>query len=130
MRHGQVTRVGRWLRATGIDEIPQFVNVVRGQMSVVGPRPLTAQDVERLGWDTPDTDARFDTRPGITGLAQIFSGGGAGRSRRLDTLYADRASARLDTAVVAASFAVNVLGKARVRAVLTRWDLLGVRAAM
>jgi lipopolysaccharide/colanic/teichoic acid biosynthesis glycosyltransferase len=128
MTDGQVTRVGRWLRATGIDEIPQFINVLRGEMSVVGPRPLTRADIERLGWTGPDHDRRFTARPGITGLAQIFAGGGAARSQRLDASYAERAGVPLDTAVVAASFAVNLMGKARVRRALTRWDALRVRA--
>lgn len=129
MRDGQVTRVGRWLRATGIDEIPQFVNVLRGEMSVVGPRPLTAADIERLGWTEHEHDPRFQARPGITGLAQIFAGGGAARSLELDASYATRAGLGLDTAVVGVSFAINLFGKRTVRRALTRWDVLGVGTA-
>src|SRR5579859_3330701 len=73
MRNNQVTRVGQWLRRTGIDELPQFVNVCRGEMSVVGPRPLTAQDIERLGWNGPQFDWRFGGKPGITGLSQLLA---------------------------------------------------------
>lgn len=114
MRGGVVTRVGRWLRATGIDEVPQFWNVVRGEMSVVGPRPLTRDDATRLAIPA----ARLRVRPGITGLAQLHGGRGARHSRRLDRLQIARSSARLDLELVAASFVVNVLGKARAERVV------------
>lgn len=117
MRQEQVTRVGRWLRRTGIDELPQFVNVLRGEMSVVGPRPLTEADVQRLGWDTPQYDWRFAMRPGITGLSQLSAGRGARSTQRLDRLYAQRQSLSVDAQLVALSFAVNLFGKPAVR----RW---------
>src|SRR5256885_6974866 len=72
MRGGRVTRVGRLLRATGLDELPQFVNILRGDMSAVGPRPLTAADIARYGWDAPGFNFRWTVRPGLTGLAQLL----------------------------------------------------------
>jgi lipopolysaccharide/colanic/teichoic acid biosynthesis glycosyltransferase len=120
MRNAQVTRVGQWLRRTGIDELPQFVNVVRGEMSVVGPRPLTSQDVERLGWAGPDHDWRFAARPGITGLSQLLAGRGVRASERLDRLYLRRQSLLLDLQLIALSFAVNIAGKRKVRRFLRR----------
>jgi lipopolysaccharide/colanic/teichoic acid biosynthesis glycosyltransferase len=120
MRNAQVTRVGQWLRRTGIDELPQFVNVVRGEMSVVGPRPLTSQDVERLGWAGTDHDWRFAAKPGITGLSQLLAGRGARASERLDRLYLRRQSLLLDLQLVALSFAVNIAGKRKIRRFLRR----------
>jgi lipopolysaccharide/colanic/teichoic acid biosynthesis glycosyltransferase len=117
MRDQRVTRIGRWLRRTGIDEIPQFVNVLRGEMSVVGPRPLTPQDVDRLGWQGPPHDWRFAASPGITGLSQLHAGPAARCTRRLDRLYLQRQSLLLDLRIIALSFAVNVAGKHYVR----RW---------
>ena len=76
MRNQEITRIGRWLRRTAIDEWPQFINVFRGQMSVVGPRPLTEQDIERLGWAGQSHDWRFTAKPGITGLSQLMAGRG------------------------------------------------------
>jgi lipopolysaccharide/colanic/teichoic acid biosynthesis glycosyltransferase len=117
MRAQKVTRVGHWLRRTGIDELPQFVNVCRGEMSVVGPRPRTAQDVTRLGWSGPDHDWRFEAKPGMTGLAQLLAGRGSRASERLDRFYLQRQSLALDLKLVALSLAVNMLGKSRIR----RW---------
>ena len=117
MREGHVTNVGQWLRRTGIDEFPQFVNVCRGQMSIVGPRPLTGDDISRLGWSGQKHDWRFSAAPGITGLAQLLGGRGARSSERLERLYLRRQSISLDMRIVALSFAVNILGKHKVR----RW---------
>ena len=116
MRDGRVTRVGRWLRTTGLDELPQFVNVVRGEMSVVGPRPLTREDLERLGWGSAEHDRRFDVRPGIVGLAQVIGGRTARHTAKLDALYARRCSLSLDASMVALGFVSNVVGKTRMRA--------------
>lgn len=115
MRAGVVTRVGRWLRRTGLDELPQFINVVRGEMSIVGPRPLTQEDVARLQWCAPGYDWRFASKPGITGVAQIAGRQGARHSRRLDRVYLARQSAALDLQIIALSFAINIAGKAAIR---------------
>ena len=116
MRDGRITRVGRILRATGLDEIPQFINILRGDMSAVGPRPLTDADVQRLGWTASEFDFRWSQRPGLTGLAQIV-----GAQSGADSLAYDRASVGrwrpiLDCQLIALSFAVNAFGKARVQA--------------
>jgi undecaprenyl phosphate N,N'-diacetylbacillosamine 1-phosphate transferase len=115
MRDGAVTRVGRWLRRTGLDELPQFANVCRGDMSVVGPRPLTQEDIARLNWSTAAHDWRFALKPGITGSAQLAGGRSARDSSRLERLYLLKQSAALDICIVALSFAINVIGKTRVR---------------
>jgi lipopolysaccharide/colanic/teichoic acid biosynthesis glycosyltransferase len=117
MRDGKVTYVGRWLRQTGLDELPQFINVCRGEMSVIGPRPLTAEDIQRLGWARQDYDWRFTGRPGITGLSQLLAGRSARYSRRLERLYLRRQSLSFDLRLTVLSFAVGMVGKRIVR----RW---------
>ena len=86
--------VGRFLRASSIDELPQLINVLLGEMSLVGPRPLPAEDGDFLG----DVRRRLLVRPGITGLWQV-----SGRSDlswddavRLDLYYVDNWSLVLD----------------------------------
>ncbi|MGA2474613.1 MAG: sugar transferase, partial [Acidimicrobiales bacterium] len=64
---GRITQFGAFLRRTGMDEIPQFINVFKGDMSVVGPRPFIPSESNVEGWAT----RRFDVRPGITGLWQV-----------------------------------------------------------
>lgn len=125
MREDRVTRVGRLLRATGLDEIPQFLNILRGDMSAVGPRPLTDADVQRLGWTSAAYDFRWDTRPGLTGLAQIVGAKTADDALELDRAYVARWKPLLDCQLIALSFAVNALGKVRVQQLLQRSALAG-----
>jgi len=67
----RVTRSGKFLRRTGLDEIPQFVNVLRGEMSVAGPRPERPELIKEIKNDVPDFDMRLKVKPGITGFAQL-----------------------------------------------------------
>lgn len=120
MRDGQVTRVGRILRATGIDELPQFVNILRGELSAVGPRPLTEADVVRLGWSDPVYDFRWSVPPGLVGLAQIVGTRSKRQAIFLDRRYIAQGSLLLDMQLIALSFAVNILGKRRMRRLLIR----------
>jgi len=67
----RVTPIGRFLRATHIDELPQLFNVVRGEMSLVGPRPERPELVARIDWNIPLYHERLNIRPGMTGFAQL-----------------------------------------------------------
>ncbi|MEN9934221.1 MAG: hypothetical protein RLZZ387_800 [Chloroflexota bacterium] len=73
----RITRVGAWLRRTRLDELPQVINVVRGEMSLVGPRPERPQFVEQLQREIPFYRTRLAARPGLTGWAQINYGYGS-----------------------------------------------------
>jgi len=113
---GAVTRTGKWLRATGIDESVQFLSVLKGDMSIVGPRPFIASDLPKLGWESPRLNWRWTVKPGITGLAQVHERWATSRSLAWDKTYLKRASLAIDLRLLLLTFAMNVLGKERVRA--------------
>jgi sugar transferase (PEP-CTERM system associated) len=85
----RVTRVGGWIRRLRIDEIPQMLNVLRGDMSFVGPRPERPFFVEKLKEEIPYYDQRFSVKPGITGWAQIKYPYGASKEDALEKLKYD-----------------------------------------
>jgi len=116
MRNGKVTRIGHWLRKTGLDELPQLINILKNEMSVVGPRPLTYADIRRMGWDRRYYIARWHIKPGITGLAQVHAGQSAHHSWLCDKTYLKHKSIRLDLKIILLTLFMNVLGKQRVRA--------------
>jgi lipopolysaccharide/colanic/teichoic acid biosynthesis glycosyltransferase len=70
----EFTSVGKWLKATQLDELPQFLNVLRGEMSLVGPRPIRPVFFEELARELPAYWQRLTVRPGLTGLAQVRRG--------------------------------------------------------
>ena len=70
----EFTPVGKWLKATQLDELPQFLNVLRGDMSLVGPRPIRPVFFEELAHELPAYWQRLTVRPGLTGLAQVRRG--------------------------------------------------------
>jgi lipopolysaccharide/colanic/teichoic acid biosynthesis glycosyltransferase len=70
----EFTSIGKWLKATQLDELPQFLNVFRGDMSLVGPRPIRPVFFEELAHELPAYWQRLTVRPGLTGLAQVRRG--------------------------------------------------------
>ena len=111
MKNGTVTRFGGILRKTGIDELPQLINILSGKMSFIGPRPLTTQDIERLGWGDEYHRSRWSQRPGITGLAQLSPVCNKKISWFLDRKYIECHSFLLDMKILAASVVVPFAGK-------------------
>jgi len=102
------TRVGRLLRRTHLDEVPQFWNVLRGDMTIVGPRPERPQLVEELVSVLPDYALRTRVPPGITGMAQIYNGyddslDSASRKVEYDLYYIRNSSLQLDLQIMAAT---------------------------
>ena len=116
----RITRVGRLLRATAMDELPQLVNILTGDMSFVGPRPLRPGEIDvadggrliRLE-DIPGYQDRHRVRPGLTGLAQVYAARDLRRAGkfRLDRLYLEKASLWLDLKLIALSFWITGRGE-------------------
>lgn len=112
----RITRVGRLLRKARIDEIPQFINVIKGDMSIIGPRPERSFYIKSLKKDIPEFELRLKAKPGITGLAQVE----AGYANSVDTMkekliydlrYISRMSLIDEAKIILKTFYVIVTGK-------------------
>jgi len=105
----RVTAAGRALRRTSLDEIPNLVNVLRGEMAIVGPRPTIPAQVKGY---TPRQHRRHEVRPGLTGWAQVQGRAGIPWEERieLDVEYVDRRSATLDARILAKTAWLLVTG--------------------
>jgi lipopolysaccharide/colanic/teichoic acid biosynthesis glycosyltransferase len=115
----RITRVGRVLRATAMDELPQLWNILVGDMSFVGPRPLRPGEVDARGdgtfialSDVPGYAERHQVRPGLTGLTQVYAPRDIARHAkfRLDRLYLKRAGLWLDLKLILLSFWITGRG--------------------
>jgi lipopolysaccharide/colanic/teichoic acid biosynthesis glycosyltransferase len=95
----RITRTGRILRRLSLDELPQLFNVLRGEMSLIGPRPTLAYQVERY---TPRQRRRLDVKPGLTGWAQIHGRAALPWAERieLDVWYVEHRSPRVDLKIL------------------------------
>jgi lipopolysaccharide/colanic/teichoic acid biosynthesis glycosyltransferase len=116
----RVTKVGKILRATAMDELPQLINILKGDMSFVGPRALRPEEKEVHGnpekrkiEDIPRYKKRLIVRPGLTGLAQVYLSTDAPRPKkfRYDIVYINRRTFLLDIKLILLSFIITFRGK-------------------
>jgi lipopolysaccharide/colanic/teichoic acid biosynthesis glycosyltransferase len=119
-RDPRVTRIGRLMRATAMDELPQLWNIFRGDMSFVGPRALRPGEIETSGngrhvamHEIPGYVERHSVRPGLTGIAQIFAPRDVPRRHKFkyDRIYVERQSLGLDVRLILLSFWITFRGK-------------------
>ena len=109
----RITPVGRFLRNRALDELPQVINVLKGDMSLVGPRPERPELVEEFTRECPDFPRRLAVRPGLAGVAQVY-GRYATRPRdklRYDLLYIRRVSPWLDVKLLVMSVVITLRAK-------------------
>ncbi len=116
----RVTRIGRFLRGTAMDELPQLINIFKGDMSFVGPRALRPEEKEVSEnenpiplRDFPGYDERHQVRPGLTGLAQVYLPADAPRREkfRYDLIYVKKRTFFLDMKLIFLSFWITFRGK-------------------
>lgn len=109
-RDPRITRIGRFLRKTSLDELPQLWNVVRGDMNLVGPRPIVSGELAKYG---EHVRYYLDCKPGLTGLWQVSGRNDTSYARRvlLDSWYARNRSFRLDLSILLRTVLVVICGK-------------------
>lgn len=118
-RHERITKTGKILRATAMDELPQLLSIFKGHMSFVGPRPIHPEELEINGSkykaleEIPDFEKRCMVKPGLTGFAQVYRGKHDYLERKLkyDLLYIKNQSFLLDVKLVLISFYVTLFGR-------------------
>ena len=101
----RIVRGCAWMRTSHVDELPQLLNIIRGEMSLVGPRPERPELMDQLRKDLPNVDRRLSATPGITGLAQVVNGStndleGMRRKLDLDLRYLEQRSITLDIRLI------------------------------
>ena len=101
----RITNIGKFLRKTSLDEIPQFLNVIKMEMSIVGPRPIVKKEIQKYG---ESYNKVISIKPGITGLWQVSGRNNLSYKRRviLDCLYIDKISPLLDLRIIVRTFGV------------------------
>ena len=114
----RITRLGRILRATRLDELPQLINVLRGDINFVGPRPFVSSEVAILTQKVPSYDLRFLVKPGITGHAQVLAGyennpETALRKLEYDLFYIKYRSIWFDIVIILRTIAAVLAGKGK-----------------
>jgi lipopolysaccharide/colanic/teichoic acid biosynthesis glycosyltransferase len=105
----RLTPFGRWLRRTSLDELPNFINVIMGEMSLVGPRPDIEENVHNY---KPQHMKKFDVKPGVTGLAQVMGRGTLSfhQTNEFDVEYVVNHSLLLDARILLKTIWVSVKG--------------------
>ena len=101
----RITNIGKFLRKTSLDEIPQFLNVIKMEMSIIGPRPIVKNEIQKYG---ESYNKVISLKPGITGLWQVSGRNNLSYKRRviLDSLYVDNISPLLDLRIIIRTFGV------------------------
>ena len=112
----RITHIGKFLRMTRIDELPQLINVLKGDMSIIGPRPERPVFVKQLDNDIENYNTRFYVKPGITGLAQVMNGytdtvEGTRKKLRYDLLYARKRGLLMDIQILFKTIGTVILSK-------------------
>ncbi|PLX07152.1 MAG: hypothetical protein C0596_12215 [Marinilabiliales bacterium] len=115
MTNNKVTFFGKILRKLGLDELPQLLNIIKGEMAFVGPRPLTQFDIDRLEWNDKRYIDRWSVKPGITGQAQLITICDKNLSIKEDLEYIKNKSVSLDIKIILKSIIIPIIGKRKMK---------------
>lgn len=109
----RITHVGRFIRKTRIDELPQLLNVLKGEMSLIGPRPERPMFTEKFSHEFPGFEQRLRIKPGLSGYAQIHGGYdiNPGQKAKLDCYYINHVNFKMDAQIFISTIKIIVSGK-------------------